>query len=35
MDSKNVIFAVILSTLVLIFWATFFEPPVIEQESYN
>ena len=32
MDSKNVIFAVILSTLVLIFWATFFEPPVIEQE---
>ena len=32
MDSKNVILAVILSTIVLIFWATFFEPPVIDQE---
>jgi len=32
MESKNVIFAVILSTIVLIFWATFFEPPIVEQE---
>tara|TARA_Y100000590_G_scaffold279365_1_gene313688 strand:- start:1463 stop:3145 length:1683 start_codon:yes stop_codon:yes gene_type:complete len=32
MDSKNVIFAVILSTLVLIVWATFFEPPQIQQQ---
>ena len=32
MDSKNVILAVILSTIVLIFWATFFEPPIVEQE---
>ena len=32
MDGKNVIFAIILSTIVLIFWATFFEPPVVEQE---
>ena len=32
MESKNVILAVILSTIVLIFWATFFEPPIVEQE---
>jgi YidC/Oxa1 family membrane protein insertase len=32
MDSKNVILAVILSTLVLIVWATFFEPPVVENK---
>ena len=32
MDSKNVILAVVLSTVVLIFWATFFEPPIVEQE---
>ncbi len=31
MESRNVIIAVILSTIVLIFWATFFEPPVVEQ----
>jgi len=33
MDSKNVILAVILSTIVLIFWATFFEPPIVEQQT--
>ena len=33
MDSKNVILAVILSTLVLIVWATFFEPPVVENKT--
>ncbi len=32
MDSKNVLLAVILSTIVLIFWSVFFEPPVIEQQ---
>ena len=33
MDSRNVLIAVILSTIVLIVWATFFEPPVIEQSE--
>ena len=33
MDTKNVIIAVILSTIVLIFWGTFFEPPVIEEKN--
>ena len=33
MDSKNVLFAVVLSTIVLIFWATFFEPPVVEKKT--
>jgi len=28
MDSKNVLIAIVLSTLVLVFWAAFFEPPV-------
>jgi len=32
MDTKNVLFAVILSTIVLIFWSTFFEPPIIDQQ---
>jgi len=32
MDSKNVLFAVILSTIVLIFWSTFFEPPIVDQQ---
>ena len=31
MDTRNVLFAVILSTIVLIFWATFFEPPITEK----
>ena len=31
MDTKNVLLAVILSTIVLIFWATFFEAPIMEQ----
>ena len=29
MDTKNIIFAILLSTLVLVGWATFFEPPPI------
>ena len=33
MESKNVLFAIVLSTIVLVVWATFFEPPVIEQQS--
>jgi len=32
MDTKNVLFAVVLSSIVLIFWATFFEPPVTEKD---
>ena len=30
METKNVLIAVILSTIVLVFWATFFEPPPSE-----
>ena len=30
METKNVLLAVILSTIVLVFWATFFEPPPSE-----
>ena len=33
MDSRNVLIAVILSTIVLVVWATFFEPPVVEQSE--
>ena len=32
MEGKNVLMAVVLSTVVLIFWATFFEPPVVEKQ---
>ena len=32
MDGKNVILAVVFSTLVLIIWATFFEPPQIDKK---
>jgi len=32
MDFKNVLMAIVLSTVVLIGWATFFEAPIIEQE---
>ena len=32
MDTKNVLLAVILSTIVLIFWSTFFEPPITDQQ---
>ena len=31
MDSRNVLLAIVLSTVVLIFWATFFEPPINEK----
>ncbi len=31
MDSKNVLIAIVLSTLVLIVWATFFEAPITKQ----
>jgi len=33
MDFKNVLMAIVLSTLVLVFWATFFEAPIIEQQA--
>ena len=32
MDSKNVLLAIILSSAVLIFWAVFFEPPIVENQ---
>jgi len=31
MDGKNVLLAIVLSTLVLVVWATFFEAPIVEQ----
>ena len=31
MEGKNVLMAIVLSTVVLIFWATFFETPIVEQ----
>jgi len=33
METRNVLIAIILSTVVLIFWATFFEPPIVEQNN--
>ena len=33
MDFRNVLIAIILSTIVLIGWATFFEPPIVEQQT--
>ena len=33
MDFKNVLMAIVLSTIVLIGWATFFEAPIVEQQS--
>ena len=33
MDFKIVLLAIVLSILVLVFWATFFEQPVIEQQT--
>tara|TARA_B100000029_G_scaffold457164_1_gene485682 strand:- start:1760 stop:3442 length:1683 start_codon:yes stop_codon:yes gene_type:complete len=35
MDSKNVLLAVVLSTLVLVVWAVFFEPPVVENNKFE
>ena len=32
METKNVLLAVILSTIILVFWATFFEAPIVEQQ---
>ena len=33
MDFKNVLMAIVLSTLVLVGWATFFEQPIVEQQT--
>ena len=33
MDFKNVLMAIVLSTLVLVFWGTFFEAPIVKQPS--
>ena len=33
MDFRNVLIAIVLSTIVLVGWATFFEPPIVEQQT--
>ena len=33
METRNVLLAIVLSTIVLIFWGTFFEAPIVEQPS--
>ena len=33
MDFRNVLLAIVLSTAVLIGWATFFEAPIVEQQT--
>jgi len=33
METRNVLLAVILSTIVLVFWATFFEAPIVDQTN--
>ena len=33
METRNVLLAIILSTIVLIFWATFFEAPIVDQTT--
>ena len=35
METRNVLLAVILSSIVLIFWATFFEAPIVDQETFE
>ena len=32
MDGKNILMAIVLSTVVLVVWATFFEPTPIEKK---
>ena len=33
MEGKNVLLAIVLSTLVLVVWASFFEAPIVEQQE--
>jgi len=33
METRNVLLAIILSTIVLVFWATFFEAPIVDQTN--
>ncbi|SVE19411.1 uncharacterized protein METZ01_LOCUS472265, partial [marine metagenome] len=33
MDFKNVLIAIVLSTIVLVAWGTFFEAPIVEQQT--
>ena len=33
MEGRNVLLAIVLSTLVLIVWATFFEAPIVDQKN--
>ena len=32
METRNVLLAIIFSTLVLVFWSVFFEPPIVEEQ---
>ena len=32
MEGRNVLLAIVLSTIVLVFWATFFEAPIVEPQ---
>ena len=32
MENRNVLIAIVLSSLVLLFWATFFQPPPVERK---
>ena len=33
MEGRNVLLAIVLSTIVLVVWATFFEAPIVEQPT--
>ena len=33
MDFRNVLIAIVLSAMVLVGWAIFFEPPIVEQQT--
>ena len=33
MDFRNVLIAIVLSTIVLVVWGSFFEAPIIEQKT--
>jgi len=33
METRNVLLAIIFSTIVLVFWSVFFEPPIVEEQT--
>ena len=35
MDFKNVLMAIVLSSIVLVGWGIFFEVPVVEQQTFE